>query len=384
MGYFDEATGMALLIIILVVVVGYIIYMLAVGASYVLVAVLGVLYTALAIIGSLLLAGLDMLLCPAQLAAIPWAAWAAWGGLAGAAAGFWTVAPVYGMRRLRPALLLFTPVAMLAVLALRLVFGPAAPAPAAQAAAPAPNTPSAPQQWINYDIPLRFEGLIRPDDPSKPQQIGIALGDEHLSCSDISTGPPVDQPQAQDNYNNNYYYLQPEQTEIPRFIGVQLSKFCKQPYNGELPITVRIQPSLSGAAGGNTYWTQSIERGGYLIWFLDRTAAHVLFTLVVEPKGDYRFIDGAAAGTGALDNGARDYIIARHSGVLGMSRNRQHVKVDWRPAGFRRDDGQAVSKYGIGFGNLTFPEGELVIDITPQALPVVRQNGSTTSPAPGA
>jgi hypothetical protein len=360
MGYFDESTGIALLIIILVVVVGYIIYMLAVGASYVLVAILGVLYTALAIIGSLFLAGLDMLLCPAQLASVPWVAWAAWGGLAGAAAGFWTVAPVYGMRRMRPALLLLTPVAIIAVLALRLVFGPAAPPPAVHATAPAPNSQ---QQWIRYAIPIRFDGLIKPASEGDPRQISISLNTEHLSCADTSTGPPIDQPQARETHY--YYYEEPPQPEIPRFIGVPLNKFSEEQYTGELPITVRLQPSLSGTAGGSTFWTQNAERGGYLIWFLDRQAAHVLFTLVVEPKGDYRFVDGAATGTGAAGNGPREYAIAQRSGVLGMSRRRQSVKVDWLLTGFRRDDGETVSRYGIGFGNITIPEGQLVIDIAP-------------------
>lgn len=357
MGYFDEATGLALLIIILIVIVGYIVYMLAVGASYVLVAILGVLYTALAIIGSVALAGLDFLLCPAQLASIPWAAWAAWGGLAGAAAGFWTVAPVYGLRRLRPALLLLTPVAILVVLALRQVFGPPMPAPAVQATAPAP---SAPQQMVNYVVPIRFNGITKPTSSSKPQQINVSLKEEMLSCADTNTGPPIDAPQTA-----AYYYEEPVAPATPAFIGLQLSKYCQGLSSGEVPVVVRLQPSMTGAAGTATYWNPSTERGGYLIWFLDRQAAHVLFTLIVEPRGDYRFVDGTITGVGESGNGPREYAIARHSGVLGMSRTRQSLKVDWLPAGFRRNDGEAVSKYGIGFGHITFPEGELVLDIAP-------------------
>lgn len=378
MGYFDESTGIALLIIILVVVVGYIIYMLAVGASYILVAILGVLYTALAIIGSLLLAGLDLLLCPAQLAAIPWVAWAAWGGIAGAAAGFWTVAPVYGMRRLRPALLLLTPAAALALMALRLAFGPPAPALAPQAQAPAP---AAPQRWIHYSIPIRFDGLTKSTSQSEPQQIRISMNDKHVSCLDTTAGPPIDQsPVAEQNYPVDESVV----PQAQRFIGVRLSEFSNEQYNGELPITLRIQPSLSGIAGRNTYWNQNPERGGYLIWLLDNRAAHVLFTLVVEPRGDYRFVDGAIQGTGVPENGLREYTIAQHAGVLGMSRRRQSINVDWRPAGFRRDDGETVAKSGFGFGSITFPEGELLIDITTPEAPTIRHDGSTTPAAPGA
>lgn len=376
MGYFDESTGIALLIIILVVVVGYIVYMLAVGASYILVAIFGVLYTALAIVGSLFLAGLDLLLCPAQLAAVPWVAWAAWGGIAGAAAGFWTVAPVYGMRRLRPALLLLVPVAALAFLALRLAFFPAAPAPQAVAAAP-----SAPQQWIHYSVPIRFDGLTKSASQSEPQQIRISMNDEHLNCLDTTSGPPIDQSPV-DEFN--YPIDEPVVPQARRFIGVRLSEFGAEQYNGELPITVRIQPSQSGIAGGTTYWAQNIERGGYLIWFLDRQAAHVLFILVVEPRADYRFVDGAIEGRGAPENSPREYTIAQHAGVLGMSRRRQSIKVDWRQSGFRRDDGEAVSKYGIGFGHMTFPEGELLIDITPLEPPAARQDGPIAPVAPGA
>lgn len=358
MGYFDEATGLVLLIIILIVIVGYIVYVLAVGASYVLVAILGVLYTALAILGSVALAGLDFLLCPAQLAAVPWTAWAAWGGIAGAAAGFWTVAPVYGLRRLRPALLLLSPVGIVVVLVLRLIFGPPMPAPVASAAVPANNAPQ--QQTISYDIPIGFAGITRPADQSQPLQINVSLGGKKYPCANIATGPPIDLPA----YEEDHITLYAESGSAPRYIGVDLRSFTTGSYSGQLPINVRIQPSLSGAAGGNNYWTQSSERGGYLIWFLDRTAAHVLFTLVVEPRGDYRFLDGTATGVGEANNGPREFAIARHSGVLGMSSNRQHIKVDWHPAGFRRDNGEAVPRYGIGFGNITFPEGELVLDIT--------------------
>lgn len=358
MGYFDEATGLVLLVAILIVILGYIVYLLAVGASYVLVAILGVLYTALAILGSVALAGLDFLLCPAQLASIPWAAWAAWGGLAGAAAGFWTVAPVYGLRRLRPALLLLTPVALVVVLALRLIFGPPLPAPAVQVAAPAPSPP---QPVVHYAIPIRFEGLSKPKNGSEPQQINISLNHQLHSCADTSTGPPIDQP-AVDAYN--YPYDEPAVAPLHRFIGIQLNLFSQGPAVSDPPLVVRLQPSLSGAAGTTTYWNASTERGGYLIWFLDRQAMHVLFTLVVEPRGDYRFVDGTITGQGESSNGPHEYAIAQHSGVLGMSRTRQSLKVDWLPAGFRRNDGEAVSKYGIGFGNITFPEGELVLDLT--------------------
>jgi hypothetical protein len=246
----------------------------------------------------------------------------------------------------------------LVVLVLRLLFGPPMPAPVAQAAVAAPPAPQ--QQWISYDIPIGFKGITKPADQNQPLQINVALGGKMYPCVDTATGPPLDLPASEEDHIT----LFAGSGSAPHFIGVDIRSFTTAPHTVQLPFTVRIQPSLSGSASRNTYWTQSPERGGFLIWFLDRTAAHVLFTLVVEPKGDYRFVDGAVTGMGESSNGPREYAIARHSGVLGMSSNRQHIKVDWRPAGFRRDNGEAVPKYGIGFGNITFPEGELVLDIT--------------------
>lgn len=80
--------------------IGGLLYLLAIATGY----VLSAIYWALASFSRGLVVTLDGLLSAQVLPDLPAAAWAAWGALLGGVLGFWTIAPVYGMRRWRPAL----------------------------------------------------------------------------------------------------------------------------------------------------------------------------------------------------------------------------------------------------------------------------------------
>ncbi len=347
---YDETTGLVVLIVLLIGVVLYIVYLLFQGATYVLVAILGALYTALAVIGSVLLAGLDLLLVPRQLSGMPWAAWAGWGALAGTMAGFWTVAPVYGLRRLRPVLLLLTPVAMLAVCAAQLLLLPPAQR---QLLTPPPPTAREQVDWLRLSVPLRFAGTGTSTGDPPLTYFDIEAGGERHSCPDILSAAPLDAEAAK--------------ITGPSFIGVKLRESAEPPYNGALEFDVRLRPSLSGVAGTDTFWSADTNHGGYIVWFIDPAGTRVLFTLVIEPDSEYRFIDGALRGQGETRGGAREYSLSQRAGVLGMSRQRQRLRVDWQPRGFRQENGELLLKAGDTqwYGAFTFPEGDLLIDITP-------------------
>lgn len=57
------------------------------------------LYTGVAAAGYSVSWSLDWFFSADRMPRYPWAAWAAWGALFGAALGFWTIAPLYGLRR---------------------------------------------------------------------------------------------------------------------------------------------------------------------------------------------------------------------------------------------------------------------------------------------
>lgn len=75
----------------------------------------------LASLGFLVFSALDGLFSAALLPATPWLMWVVWGAVIGGAAGFWSVAPVYGLRRHRPWILAAPFGLMLLVLGVRVV-----------------------------------------------------------------------------------------------------------------------------------------------------------------------------------------------------------------------------------------------------------------------
>jgi hypothetical protein len=68
-----------------------------------------------------------------------------------------------------------------------------------------------------------------------------------------------------------------------------------------------------------------------------------------------------------MQDSPREYMLARRTGMMGLGRRQQHLKVDWVPRGFRRDDGMAVSSQYMGMSHYIFPEGDLLIEVTPPA-----------------
>lgn len=73
-------------------------------------------YSGLAVSGFVLCYVLDQLFSASLLPAAPWVMWAVVGLLTGGCFAFWTIAPIFGMRKQRP-LVLLAPVAVILVLA---------------------------------------------------------------------------------------------------------------------------------------------------------------------------------------------------------------------------------------------------------------------------
>lgn len=65
----------------------------------------------------------DNLFSAALVPGIPWLMWVVWGMLIGAALGFWTLAPIYGLRQYRVAILCAPLGLMLLVMGVRLMAG---------------------------------------------------------------------------------------------------------------------------------------------------------------------------------------------------------------------------------------------------------------------
>jgi hypothetical protein len=79
-------------------------------------------YYALAALALLIYYALDQAFSVAIFPTVPWLMWLFWGAMIGAALGFWTVAPVYGLRKYRPLIIFFPAILMLFVALLRLLF----------------------------------------------------------------------------------------------------------------------------------------------------------------------------------------------------------------------------------------------------------------------
>lgn len=77
------------------------------------------LYAAIAVFAYTLFVGLDVAFGAAIIPGAPWLMWAFWGAAIGAALGFWTIAPVYGLRGHRPLIAALPFAAMLLVFMLR-------------------------------------------------------------------------------------------------------------------------------------------------------------------------------------------------------------------------------------------------------------------------
>ena len=71
----------------------------------------------LSAVAYLLCCGLDHLFSTRLVPQAPWTMWVFWGGVLGAAFGFWTVAPRYGLRH-RRSLILLLPFPLMLLLAL--------------------------------------------------------------------------------------------------------------------------------------------------------------------------------------------------------------------------------------------------------------------------
>lgn len=98
----DELGGYGVIIILVILLILYVLVAVLQLAVY----VLAGLYTALAVLGGALLAALDSLFSARLVEGVPEAGWMFAGALLGAGVGAWTIAPVYGLRRARPLLLI--------------------------------------------------------------------------------------------------------------------------------------------------------------------------------------------------------------------------------------------------------------------------------------
>lgn len=102
----EEAIGWGIIIIALV-------FVLLVGYKVIPVG----LYWILAVLGALVFLILDQLFSASLFPRVPWLSYCIGGALIGAAFAFWTVAPIYGLRKQRP-LIIAAPFALLVFTAL--------------------------------------------------------------------------------------------------------------------------------------------------------------------------------------------------------------------------------------------------------------------------
>jgi hypothetical protein len=106
----EESIGWIIIVIAVIV-------LLIAGISYAPAAI----YLFLTVLGTLIALLFDQLFSASLLPGAPWVMWLLGGALIGAAFAFWTLAPVYGLRKQRP-LILATPFILLLLLAaLRLI-----------------------------------------------------------------------------------------------------------------------------------------------------------------------------------------------------------------------------------------------------------------------
>jgi hypothetical protein len=102
----EEAVSWGLVIVAVCIVLPFVFKPLA-----------AILYWVGTTLGVVLFTLLDGLFGARLIPGAPWLMWLLWGALIGAAVGFWTVAPVYGLRKQRP-LLLGTPFILMVLVAL--------------------------------------------------------------------------------------------------------------------------------------------------------------------------------------------------------------------------------------------------------------------------
>jgi len=79
------------------------------------------LYWALAMFAIFVFIGLDYALGASLFPRYPWIMWFVWGGIIGATFGFWTVAPIYGLREYRRLIFLAPFLLIVVVTLLRLL-----------------------------------------------------------------------------------------------------------------------------------------------------------------------------------------------------------------------------------------------------------------------
>lgn len=109
----DDAAGGCLGAILGLAVVGFVIYIVIIAVLYVLAGAYCILIAAI----MALIALLDSMMSAGFFAQLPAVMWAVWGAIVGGALAFWTIAPLYGLRKLRP-LIAGAPFALMGVVAL--------------------------------------------------------------------------------------------------------------------------------------------------------------------------------------------------------------------------------------------------------------------------
>ena len=86
----EEAIAWILIIIALLVALPFVIKYILIG-----------IYWFISVVAYLFFGLMDELTSAPFLPAAPWAMWLIWGAMIGAALAFWTVAPIYGLRKYR-------------------------------------------------------------------------------------------------------------------------------------------------------------------------------------------------------------------------------------------------------------------------------------------
>jgi len=335
----DEFELFAILIVLGILLAGWIIYQIVVGATYVLTAIFGVLYVIAALGGAVVLAGLDNLLCPPGIALPPVFAWAIWGAIAGGFLGFWTVAPVYKLRRARR-LIMFAPLILAgAALALRLTVAPSPPLAIAETATAGPMA-AVTLPPVTLDVPIRYFGSVATGREQSNRQLVFEASGRRYQLP-LNAGHPA---------GGITVPLPP----LPQLSGDPVQA-----------LSVLIEPRVaSGAIGDTTYWQETNDHRAGLVASVRDASGRIYFTIVVPPDGIFRFVDGATFGASGPAPGTRIYNVALTSGLRGMGRVRAKITASFKFTKVTADEsGWSMDSYGNYFPRYEFPEGTLTFTV---------------------
>jgi hypothetical protein len=319
MSMYDELGGYGVVIILVIILLVYL-----VGALFrVLGYLLAGLYTVLAALGTALLAGLDALFSAPLFAGHPEVGWAIGGLLIGAGVGAWTIAPVYGLRRARPIVLILP---LLLVLGL-CGYGLTRPQPLNLPLA----TPSALSTAQAVALQLRFTSVT--------QESGASLANFKLGAQELA------QPFAA-------LQAKPGEPDTPLSGGSDSALG---------PFTLRVAPRHGGVRTGGS---SDRYNGSYMLQLLHDSRPVTSFGVALP--GELVQWDRSAHAWTRLGDGRQgelDIHLTRELGLARLLTSRSdyvlHVELKASPVAKHT----AKSRYSVDVAS--FPQGELTLRLEP-------------------